>query len=46
MAASGSVKIVLGCLPDIAFRNVSKSHTNDGIVSLNMSAVPDIIVCL
>jgi hypothetical protein len=46
MAASGSVKIVLGWLPSIAITKVSKSQINEGIVSLNNNAAPKMIICL
>jgi hypothetical protein len=45
MAAHCSVKIVLGCLPDIASTNVFKSQLNDAVVSLYNNAAPKIIVC-
>jgi hypothetical protein len=38
------MKIVLGCFPDIAIRKVSKSQTDDSIVSLNINATPKNIV--
>jgi hypothetical protein len=46
LAAHWSMKIVLGCLPDIASRNVSKSQINDAVVSLYNNAATKIIVCL
>jgi hypothetical protein len=44
MATSWSVKIVLGCLSNIVVRKVSKSQTNDLIVSLNINATQSLLV--
>jgi hypothetical protein len=43
MATSCSVKIVLGCLPPFALKKVSKSQTNEGLVSSNNNATQKLL---